>query len=38
MRKLKRNQQGFIPMLICLFVVIVAVLYISYHYVSKAQH
>jgi len=38
MRALRNNQSGFIPMLICLFVVIVAVLYFSYHYVSKAQH
>ena len=38
MRKTKLNQNGFIPMLICLAILIVAVLYLAYHYVSKAQH
>lgn len=38
MRKLKQNQSGFIPMLICLLLIIVAVLYFSYHFVARAQH
>jgi amino acid transporter len=38
MLKLKHNQAGFIPMIICLILLIAAVLYVSYHYVAQAQH
>jgi len=38
MRKLKSRQGGFIPMIICLILLIVAVLYISYRQVLQAQH
>jgi amino acid transporter len=37
MRKLYDSQSGFIPMIICLVVLVVAVLYVSYHVVAKAQ-
>lgn len=38
MRKLQGNQSGFIPMLICLFLIVVAVLYFAYQHVQHAQH
>jgi len=42
MRALRLNrhdadQNGFIPMIICLILIIVAVLYFSYKHVSQAQ-
>jgi len=38
MRKLRAKQNGFIPMIICLVLLIAAVLYLSYQHVSHAQH
>lgn len=38
MRKRPLNQNGFIPMIICLVLIVGAVLYISYHAVAKAHH
>jgi len=38
MAKLKNNQNGFIPMIICLILIIVGVLYFAYHHVAQAQH
>ena len=38
MSAFRRDQRGFIPMIICLILLIVAVLYISYQHVSQAQH
>jgi hypothetical protein len=37
MRMLKKNENGFIPLIICLIVLIIIIVYVSYHYVSKAQ-
>lgn len=37
MRNLKQNQNGFIPMIICLILIIVAVLYFAYHHVAQVQ-
>ncbi len=38
MRSLKNDQNGFVPMLICLVLIIAAVLYFSYEHVVRAQH
>lgn len=38
MRKTKLNQNGFIPMIICLILIIAAVLYFTYHHVARLQH
>lgn len=38
MKKLKLNQQGFIPMMLFILAVIVAVIYLAYSQVQKAQH
>jgi hypothetical protein len=32
------NQQGFIPMMICILAVIVGVIYLGYHFVANGQH
>jgi hypothetical protein len=34
MKKLMQNEQGFIPMLICVVLVIAAVIYLCYHTVA----
>jgi predicted PolB exonuclease-like 3'-5' exonuclease len=33
----KHDQNGFIPMIVCLIVLIAAVLYVSYQHVSQVQ-
>jgi len=38
MRKSRYGQSGFIPMIICLVLIIVAVLYFSYQHVARVQH
>jgi hypothetical protein len=38
MKKLKTSQAGFIPMMICILAVIVAIIYFAYHHVQQAQH
>lgn len=37
MHKLKQNSQGLIPMMICIILVIIAVLYFAYSRVAQAQ-
>lgn len=37
MNKLKQNSAGFIPMIICIILVIVGVLYFAYTRVAQAQ-
>jgi hypothetical protein len=38
MKKLKLNQQGFIPMMICIFAVIIGVIYLGYRFIANGQH
>jgi hypothetical protein len=38
MKKLNNNQNGFITMILCLLILIIAVLYVSYTHVANAQH
>lgn len=38
MRKLSQNQNGFIPLILCLILLIAAVVFISYQHVAQAQH
>jgi len=38
MYKLHKNQGGFIPMIVCLVLLIVPVLYLSFRHVSQDQH
>jgi hypothetical protein len=38
MKKLMPNQQGFIPMMICIFTVIIGVIYLCYRVVANGQH
>lgn len=38
MRHKKLDQNGFIPMIICLVLLIAAVIYIAYHHVARLQH
>ncbi len=38
MKKLMPNQEGFIPMMICIVLIIAAIVYLCYHVVAKAQH
>lgn len=40
MRKLtqKTNQSGFITMIVCMVLIVLAVLYLAYHQVARAQH
>ena len=38
MRKLKQNQDGFITMIVCMVLIVVAVLYLAYKHVAAVQH
>ncbi|MGH7240733.1 MAG: hypothetical protein ACREGB_00365 [Candidatus Saccharimonadales bacterium] len=37
MKKLKANQEGFIPMMICILAIIIGVIYLCYHFIA-AKH
>lgn len=37
MQKQSQNQNGFITMIVCILVIIVAVLYFSYQHVAQVQ-
>jgi type II secretory pathway component PulF len=38
MKKLMANQQGFIPMMICILAVIIGVIYLGYRVVANGQN